>query len=124
VAVGLVLVILGALFWASTSYHYDGQNNIVSTAVFVAIGGAIALSLGRRAGRTVMAVALAISGVFTVPYCLLVVTGTDLYDTMYGLVDLGATACVISALVLFYKPVVTNHLNARVAARDGRKAKR
>jgi hypothetical protein len=78
----------------------------------------------RRAGRTVMVVALAISGVFSVPYCLLVVTGTDTFDTMYGLVDLGATACVIGALVIFYRPAVSNHLDARAAARGDRKARR
>lgn len=113
VAVVLWLPVVGYL---STS----GPAGAVDLALILTVVGSFGAAKGRRGGRTMVTVALAVVYLFLLPYCVLGFRDEYLNGPAYAVLDVVSVLLFGAALVLLYGPRTARYLSLVGEARQRR----
>ena len=113
VAVVLWLPIVGYLATSSTA-------GAVDLALILTVAGSFGAAKGRRGGRTMVTVALAVVSLFLLPYCVLGFRDEYLNGPGYAVLDIVSVLLSGAALVLLYGPRAARYLSLVGEARQRR----
>ncbi|GLY65105.1 hypothetical protein [Amycolatopsis taiwanensis] len=114
-----LLSIAAAVLWAPLAgYLYYPQSGLVALSLILYVFGAFGVAKGRKAGRTLAVVTLALTYVLLLPYCVLGFRDSYLNGPVYALTDICAVLLSATSLVLIYRPRSKRYFHLVTVARD------
>ncbi|HEV7648841.1 MAG TPA: hypothetical protein VGP26_11815 [Actinophytocola sp.] len=123
VGVARVLLIVAVVLWlpiAGTLFAATSSAGLVDLALIFVVFGSFGVVRGRRAGRTMVTVALAVNFLMLAPYCVAGFHDDSLTGPGYAPLDIASVLLSITALVLLYQSRTSRYLHLVGVARQRR----
>jgi hypothetical protein len=122
VGVARILLIVAVVLWLPVVGYLStsGTAGAVDLALILTVAGSFGAARGRRGGRTMVTVAVAVAYLFLLPYCVLGFRDDYLNGPGYAVLDIVSVLLSGAALVLLYGPRAARYIGLVGEARQRR----
>jgi hypothetical protein len=120
VVVARLLSIIAVVLWVPIAgYVYYYQPALVTLSLILFVFGAFGAAKGRKAGRILFVVMLALTYWFVLPYCVVGFGDPSPEGPVFAAMDICAVLLAATAIVLVYRPRSNRYFHLVEAARRG-----
>jgi hypothetical protein len=112
-AVARILLVMAVVLWAPVigQIHSDTTGGVLGLVLFLVVFGSFGAVKGRRAGRTMATVAVAIVYLFLLPFCALGFYYPIPYGVIYAAMDVVAVILSVIGLCQLFHPKASRYIH-------------